>query len=95
MLGQIAQSVDIQPLDQDCEVFVAGFAGRQFYIARGYFTAGLISRVQAEGSSRDENIEIHFSRGYDLTMKYDWLEAVGMLAGLYRYLIERGLKISP
>ncbi|KAE8348158.1 hypothetical protein BDV28DRAFT_161598 [Aspergillus coremiiformis] len=91
MLGQLAKNYNADSQDQ--EVFIIGFYGRCIYIARGYFTSDLISQAHLKGC-KDETIEIQFTRGYNLSLKKDWLEAITTLARLLQYLLSGNAKIS-
>ncbi|KAE8352432.1 hypothetical protein BDV28DRAFT_165516 [Aspergillus coremiiformis] len=92
MLGQLACNVKLGLHDQ--EIFVLGFYKRQIFIARGFFTKDQISRVHAKGCSADETFNIAFTRGYDLSYKKDWNEAVARLVGLLRYFLSGNAKIG-
>lgn len=92
MLGHLAQNIRVSFQDQ--EVFVIGFHGPYIYIARGRFTTNQISRVQSGGFSENEVFELKFTRGYDLCLKEDWLEAMRALVRLLRYIISGDAKVS-
>lgn len=92
MLGQVARNVNVYYKDQ--EVFIIGFYARCIYIARGVFTKGLISRVHLKGCSEDEEIELLFTRGYNLSSREDWMEAIGALANMLRYLLSGDAKVG-
>lgn len=92
MLGQVARNVSVCHEDQ--EAFIIGFYERRIYIARGFFTKDLISRVHLKGCSGDDAIELLFTRGYNLSSKEDWIEAIGVLAKLLRYLLGGNAKVS-
>ena len=92
MLGQLA--ANIRRRVQDQEVYVIGLYGRYVYLARGFFTANLISRVHARGCSEDEVFELKFTRGYDLCLKEDWLAAMRVLTRLFRYLCSGSAKVG-
>lgn len=95
MFGQLAKSVDIcGARTEDQEAFVVGFHGAYFYIARGYFTAEVISRVHLGGFSKDDMVELKFTRGYNFALKSDWLEATRALVRLLRYLLSGNAKIG-
>ncbi|RAQ80830.1 hypothetical protein COH21_001190 [Aspergillus flavus] len=98
MLGQLAQNMTVRTGKagvQDQEVFVVGFHGPQFHIARTLFAADLVARVHPRGCSNNEVIELQFTRGYDLSLKKDWLEATRALARLFRYLLCGRAKVAP
>lgn len=87
MLGQLTRNINIQSNTlNDQEVFVIGFHGAYIHVARGFFTASLISRVHSQGCSEDESFDLKFTRGYNLCLKEDWLEATRALARLLRHL---------
>ncbi|PLN84929.1 hypothetical protein BDW42DRAFT_161934 [Aspergillus taichungensis] len=92
MLGQVARNVNVCYEDQ--EVFIIGFYERCIYIARGFFTKDLISRVHLKGCSEDETIELLLTRGYNLSLREEWMEAVGVLANLLRYLLSGNAKVG-
>ncbi|KAE8334235.1 hypothetical protein BDV24DRAFT_146198 [Aspergillus arachidicola] len=92
MLGQLARNRNVDSRDQ--EAFIIGFHGRYVYIARGYFTSELISRAHLKGCTEDETIKIQFTRGYDLSLKEDWLEAMNALARLLRYLLSENAEMK-
>lgn len=97
MLGQLAKNISLHsgPAGpQDQEVFVVGFHGRYVHIAHGVFLADTILRVHSEGCSTDEVFALKFSRGYDLRLKDDWLEAMRALARLFRYLFSGNAKVG-
>ncbi|PLB43627.1 hypothetical protein P170DRAFT_459282 [Aspergillus steynii IBT 23096] len=92
MLGQLAASMSIQSESrgfQDQETFAIGFHGLHIHIACGVFTADSISKVQREGCSKDDIFDLSFTRGYNLCVKEDWLEATRALSRLFRYLLSR------
>lgn len=92
MLGQVARNINVYYEDQ--EVFISGFYARCIYFARGFFPKDLISRVHLRGCSEDEEIEILFMRGCNLSSREDWIEAVGALANLLRYLLSGDAKVG-
>ncbi|PYI33239.1 hypothetical protein BP00DRAFT_493907 [Aspergillus indologenus CBS 114.80] len=92
MLGQLA--CNVKPGLGDQEMFVLGFYKRQIFIARGFFTKDQISRVHSKGCSADETFTIAFTRGYDLSSKEDWDEAVERLVGLLRYFLSGNAQIG-
>ncbi|KJK65249.1 hypothetical protein P875_00010470 [Aspergillus parasiticus SU-1] len=97
MLGQLAQNMTVRTGKagvQDQEVFVVGFHGSHIHIARTFLAADLVARVHPRGCSNDEVIELQFTRGYDLSLKKDWLEATGALARLFRYLLSGRAKVA-
>jgi hypothetical protein len=92
MLGQLAKHISVDSQDQ--EIFIIGFYGRCIYVARGLFRRDLISRVHQKGCTEDEAIEIQFTRGYNLSLKEDWLEVINALARLLRYLLSGNAKMG-
>ncbi|KAK1148653.1 hypothetical protein N8T08_008538 [Aspergillus melleus] len=97
MLGQLAKNIALHHVHagpHDQEVFVVGFHGRYVHIAHGLFLADTIMRVHSEGCSTDEVFALKFTRGYDLTLKEDWLEAMRALARLFRYLFSGNAKVG-
>ncbi|RAK74299.1 uncharacterized protein BO72DRAFT_384960 [Aspergillus fijiensis CBS 313.89] len=92
MLGQLACNVKLGLRDQ--EMFVLGFYKRPIFFARGFFTKDQILRVHSKGCSADETFTIAFTRGYDLSSKKDWDEAVGKLVGLLRYFLSGNAQIG-
>ncbi|PLB48046.1 hypothetical protein P170DRAFT_204622 [Aspergillus steynii IBT 23096] len=97
MLGQLAKNITLHSGHagpQDQEVFVVGFHGRYVHIAHGLFLADTIMRVHSEGCTADEVFALKFSRGYDLCLKEDWLEAMRALARLFRYLFSGNAKVG-
>lgn len=97
MLGQLAKNVSVRSGGAgfgDQEVFVAGFHGSHFHIARVFFTADVISKVHSKGTSEAEVYELKFTRGYNLCLKEDWLEATRVLARLFRYLLSGNANIG-
>ncbi|KAE8402303.1 hypothetical protein BDV37DRAFT_295455 [Aspergillus pseudonomiae] len=92
MLGQLARNLSGGYEDQ--EVFVIGFYERCIYIARGLFGKELISRVHVKGCTQDDTVELQFTRGYDLSLREDWFEAISALAKLLRYLLSGNAKMS-
>ena len=96
MLGQLAANVShgARKKSPDQEVFVIGFHGYHVHIARGFFTADVISRVRTAGCSRGEQFELMFSRGYDMTVKSDWIEVTRGLSRLFRYLLSGNAKVA-
>ncbi|KAE8339878.1 hypothetical protein BDV24DRAFT_175856 [Aspergillus arachidicola] len=97
MLGQLAQNMTVRTGKagvQDQDVFVVGFHGPHIHIARTFFAADLVARVHPRGCSNDEVMELQFTRGYDLSLKKDWLEATRALARLFRYLLSGRAKVA-
>ncbi|KAK6829264.1 hypothetical protein RU639_003207 [Aspergillus parasiticus] len=97
MLGQLAKNTSIQTGNigvQDQEVYVVGLYGRYIHVACGLFPADTIARVHSQGCSKDEVFDLKFTRGYDLCLKKDWLEATHALTRLYRYLLSGNTKAS-
>lgn len=97
MLGQLAKNLDVRHGGSnigDQEIYVIGFHGCEFYIARGFFKADVISRVHTKGCSEDEVFELKFSRGYNLCSKEDWLEATRAVARLFRNLLSGHAKVG-
>ncbi|PYH91027.1 hypothetical protein BO71DRAFT_360244 [Aspergillus ellipticus CBS 707.79] len=97
MIGQLATNLRRQKDSgrvHDQEVFVVGFHGRTIHIARGSITADEIARIHSQGCSEKDRFELHFTRGYDLCLKDDWLEATRALTRLFRYLLSGGAKVS-
>ncbi|PYI06517.1 hypothetical protein BO78DRAFT_386883 [Aspergillus sclerotiicarbonarius CBS 121057] len=92
MLGQLAANLGGRVQDQ--EIYVIGFYRRYIYLARGIFTTDLISRVHAQGCAENEAFELKFTRGYDLYLKEDWLEAMRALTRLFRYLFSGNAKVG-
>ncbi|PLB52054.1 hypothetical protein P170DRAFT_377519 [Aspergillus steynii IBT 23096] len=87
MLGQLTRNLSLlQTGFEDQEVFIVGFYGPYLHIARGFFTKDRISRVHAEGNFDQGPVSLQFTRGYDLFLKEDWLEATRALTRLLRYL---------
>lgn len=96
MLGQLATNINIRSGDtslQDQEVFVVGFFGPNVHIARGFFAADVIARVHVNGPSGNEGFELKFTRGYNLCLRSDWLEATRVFSRLFRYLLSGKAKI--
>lgn len=87
MLGQLRMNNTKDMIVEDQEAFVVGFHGYHFHIARGFFPAETLKRVHAKGCSEDESLELQFTRGYNLFLKEDWLEATEGLVRLFRYLL--------
>ncbi|OGM49519.1 hypothetical protein ABOM_001648, partial [Aspergillus bombycis] len=97
MLGQLAKNLSMQTGgagSREQEVFVIGFHGLYLHIARGLFTASMISRVHSKGCSENEVFELKFTQGYNLCSKKDWLEATRALSRLYRYLLSGKAKVG-
>ncbi|KAH8425241.1 uncharacterized protein LDX57_002997 [Aspergillus melleus] len=97
MLGQLTKNLSVQRSGegiQDQEVFVVGFHGFHFHIARAWFTKSQISRVHAKGCSENEILNLEFTRGYNLCLKQDWLEATHALARLLRYLLSGRARVN-
>ncbi|RAK98806.1 uncharacterized protein BO80DRAFT_436713 [Aspergillus ibericus CBS 121593] len=85
MLGQLASNIKLRLQDQ--EMFVVGCYKRQVFLARGLFTKDQISRVHAKGFSANEVFHLDLTRGYDVSNKGDWFEAMKIFAGLLRYIL--------
>ncbi|KAI9930117.1 hypothetical protein ASPWEDRAFT_179481 [Aspergillus wentii DTO 134E9] len=85
MLGQLAKNIKMGIQDQ--EVFVMGFHGIYLYIARGFFTADVISRVHLKGLPENEDFDLKFTHGYNLSLKDDWAAAMHAFSRLFRYLL--------
>lgn len=79
---------------EDQEVYVFGFHGYGFHIARASSKPIFISRVHTKGCSEDEVFELKFSRGYNLCSKEDWLEATRAVARLFRNLLSGHAKVG-
>lgn len=97
MLGQLAKNLNVGHGGAnigDQEIYVVGFHGCGFYIAHGFFKADVISRVHTKRCSEDEGFQLNFSRGYNLCLKEDWLEATRGLTRLFRYLLSGNAKIG-
>lgn len=95
MIGQLVGNIKIQDNHScDQEVFVVGFHGACVHIAHGLFTTDMISRVHSKGCHSDEIFQLNFTRGYDLCLKEDWLEATRALARLFRYLLSGNAKVG-
>ncbi|KAK2813302.1 hypothetical protein FQN50_000617 [Emmonsiellopsis sp. PD_5] len=94
MLGQLASNLKVCNSLCDQEVFVAGFHGEFFHVARGFFRSDVISRVQKKGCSESDVFELKFTRGYDLCLKQDWVEAVRVLSRLFRYLLSGNANVG-
>ncbi|KAB8079718.1 hypothetical protein BDV29DRAFT_187045 [Aspergillus leporis] len=73
MLGQLAGNVTGKSQDQ--AVFVGGFHRLEIYIA-----------LHTKGCSEDESFDLQSTRGYNLILKEDWLEATHGLTRLLRYM---------
>ncbi|RAK93731.1 hypothetical protein BO79DRAFT_101249, partial [Aspergillus costaricaensis CBS 115574] len=67
---------------QSQEVFVVGLHGPYLHICRGFFPRDRIARVYQHGYSDEEEFELEFTRGYNLYLKEDWLEATRALTRL-------------
>ncbi|EHA26069.1 hypothetical protein ASPNIDRAFT_36503 [Aspergillus niger ATCC 1015] len=89
MLGHLTMNLRISPHGgvQSQEVFVVGFHGPYLHICRGFFSRDLIARVHLYGCSDEEEYDLEFTRGYNLYLKEDWLEAIRALTRLLRYLL--------
>lgn len=72
---------------QTQEVFVIGLHGPYLHICRGFFPQDRITKVYQHGYSDEEEFELEFTRGYNLYLKEDWLEATRALSRLLRYLL--------
>lgn len=92
MLGQLAANVSIDHQDQ--EVFTLGLYGSSIYISRGLFTTSQIAKVHSKGCSENEVFHLRFSRGYNLSLRKDWLEAMHALSRLLRYLMSGNAKVG-
>ncbi|RAH56790.1 hypothetical protein BO85DRAFT_488964 [Aspergillus piperis CBS 112811] len=92
MLGQLAANVSIDHQDQ--EVFTLGLYGSSIYISRGLFTTTQMEQVHSKGCSENETFHLRFSRGYNLSLHKDWLEAMHALSRLLRYLMSGNAKIG-
>ena len=92
MLGQLAANVSIDHQDQ--EVFTLGLYGSCIYISRGLFTTLQMDRVHSKGCSENEVFHLRFSRGYNLSLRKDWLEAMHVLSRLLRYLMSGNAKVG-
>lgn len=92
MLGQLAANVSTDHQDQ--EVFTLGLYGSCIYISRGLFTTTQMDRVHSKGCSENEVFHLKFSRGYDLSLRKDWLEAMHALSRLLRYLMSGNAKVG-
>lgn len=92
MLGQLAANVSIDHQDQ--EVFTLGLYGSSIYISRGLFTTTQMEQVHSKGCSENETFHLKFSRGYDLSLRNDWLEAMHALSRLLRYLMSGNAKVG-
>lgn len=71
-----------------------GFHGLYIHIAHGTFTADLISRVHLNGCSENESFKVNFTRGYNLFLEGDWLEAMHALTRLFRYLLSGNAQVN-
>ncbi|RAL00464.1 uncharacterized protein BO80DRAFT_383146 [Aspergillus ibericus CBS 121593] len=97
MLGQLASNLSAKDRSagrKDEEVFVVGFHGLYLHIAHGHFRADTISRVHAKGCSDHEVFDLKFTRGHNLSLKEDWVEAVRALARLLRFLLSGSAKVG-
>ncbi|PYI02931.1 hypothetical protein BO78DRAFT_324077 [Aspergillus sclerotiicarbonarius CBS 121057] len=92
MLGQLAHNIKLGLQDQ--EIFVLGSFKRQIFIARGFFTKDQISRAHAKGFSASEKFHLALTRGYELSNKDDWYEAMQRLVGLLRYLVSGNARVG-
>ncbi|GLA91925.1 hypothetical protein AtubIFM57143_006579 [Aspergillus tubingensis] len=72
---------------QSQEVFVVGLHGPYLHICRGFFPRDRIVRVYQHGYSDEEEFDLEYTRGYNLYLKEDWLEATRALSRLLRYLL--------
>ncbi|KAE8151842.1 hypothetical protein BDV25DRAFT_138440 [Aspergillus avenaceus] len=93
MIGQLSESLRMLGVNGE-EVFVVGFHGKNFHIARGFFSRELITRAYLKGCSPADEVELHFSRGYNLCLKEDWMEATRALSRLIRYLLSGEAKLT-
>ncbi|PWY88928.1 hypothetical protein BO70DRAFT_157288 [Aspergillus heteromorphus CBS 117.55] len=98
MLGQLAKNTSILQREgrgpQDQETFVIGFHVPCFHVAYGLFPAATVARVHLQGFSLAEVFDLKFSRGYDLCLKDDWMQAMRVLARLFRYLVSGKAKVG-
>lgn len=92
MLGQLAKNVSIDTQDQ--EIFIVGLYGSYIYISHGLFTTSQVFRVQTKGCSENEVFRSRFTRGYDLSLREDWLKAMHGLSRLFRYLLSGDAKVG-
>ncbi|RAK83712.1 hypothetical protein BO79DRAFT_277545, partial [Aspergillus costaricaensis CBS 115574] len=92
MLGQLAANISINHQDQ--EVFTLGLYGSCIYIPRGLFTTTQMRQVHSKGCSENETFHLRFSRGYNLSLRKDWLEAMHALSRLFRYLMSGNAKVG-
>ncbi|PLB43374.1 hypothetical protein P170DRAFT_468996 [Aspergillus steynii IBT 23096] len=84
MLGKLASNLTFNSEGQ--EAFIVGIRGPCIYVIRGRFTASLVSRVHSKGCAENESFELQFTRGFNLRLKEDWLQATRALARLLRYI---------
>ncbi|OJZ81909.1 hypothetical protein ASPFODRAFT_84841 [Aspergillus luchuensis CBS 106.47] len=92
MLGQLAANVSIDHQDQ--EVFTLGLYGSSIYVSRGLFTTTQMEQVQSKGCPENETFHLRFSRGYNLSLRKDWLEAMHALSRVLRYLMSGNAKVG-
>ena len=92
MLGQLVKNISIDTQDQ--EVFTVGLYRSCIYISRGLFTTTQVVRVQLKGCSDNEVFHLRFTRGYDLSLREDWLKAMHGLSRLFRYLLSGDAKVG-
>lgn len=92
MLGQLAKNASIDTQDQ--EIFIVGLYGSYIYISHGLFTTSQVFRVQTKGCSENEVFRLRFTRGYDLSLREDWLKAMHGLSRLFRYLLSGDAKVG-
>ncbi|PLB55418.1 hypothetical protein P170DRAFT_443215 [Aspergillus steynii IBT 23096] len=92
MLGQLAANLSVPFQDQDA--FVVGYYGSCVFVARGSFSGDMISRVHSNGCSEEDVFQLKFTRGYDLSSKDDWNDAMRALTRLFRYLLSGNARID-
>ncbi|KAB8069209.1 hypothetical protein BDV29DRAFT_198857 [Aspergillus leporis] len=92
MLGQLARNVSMIPGNK--EIYIVGFYGHCIYITLGFFAADIIFLVHSKACSDDETFALKFTRGYNLSLKKDWLEAIHALTRLLRYLLSGGRMVT-
>lgn len=95
MLGQLVKNISIDTQDQ--EVFTVGLYRSCIYISRGLFTTTQVVRVQLKGCSDNEVFHLRFTRGYrgyDLSLREDWLVAMHSLSRLFQYLLSGDAKVG-
>ena len=93
MLGQLAQNISIDTRNQ--EVFTVGLYGSCIYISHGMFTTSQVFRVTTvKGLLRERGLPLKFTRGYDLSLREDCIEAMHSLSRLFRYLSSGDAKVG-